>query len=210
MSTNRAPRGIPTGGQFVASSRSEPSIGLDAGEAPAPLSGHLPGHSGGQPPSLRGPVKINGERVPEDRVHFDDGVPNRSPAPDPTSPVPHSIDDDHGQGQPGLRDVAEKVGDELVETVDAIAGLSRHRSRIRRGRTPAPETGGSFVGWDQMIPKFLRRKEHQGEPVSAEEAHLEAERQSRIKASEEARASLLRTIERMDSPEGRAARYPYS
>lgn len=53
---------------------------------------------------------------------------------------------------------AEKVVDEITETGEAISGMAAHLTGIHTGGVKAPETKGNFVGWTDMLPKFLRRK----------------------------------------------------
>lgn len=152
MSINRAPRGIPTGGQFVAASHSEPSVSLSpyiAGaraEEPEPAPARNIGFSGGGRQimdwSTNTPVDFDNlteeERTSVRRTAKEYGFP------DPK--------------RTGLRKTAEQIGDELGETVDAISEAAGHFIDVQRGDVPAPEAEGSFVGWNQMLPTFLRRK----------------------------------------------------
>jgi hypothetical protein len=227
MNISRAPRGIPTGGQFVSTSHSEPTVTLTSPPNPAspaaadPLS-HLttdldgtirdrrtreevpdgalsdeekakvfdPWEAGGvrramqkqaDPPasprrrglreddldellaSQAAPVRDLGflgggrqimdwnthEKVDYDSLSGDEQVRMRETARNMGFPDP---------GRSGLRKTAEQIGDELGETVDALGEAAGHFIDVQRGDAPAPEVEGSFVGWNQMLPKFMRRK----------------------------------------------------
>jgi hypothetical protein len=88
-------------------------------------------------------------KVDYDSLSEDEQVTVRQMAKDRGFPDP---------GRTGIRKTAEQIGDELGETVDALSEVASHVIDIHRGDAPAPDVEGTFVGWNQMLPKFLRRK----------------------------------------------------
>jgi ParB-like chromosome segregation protein Spo0J len=53
---------------------------------------------------------------------------------------------------------AERVGDEIVDIVEALGEAAGHLADVQRGDVPAPEVEGNFVGWSDLLPKFFRQK----------------------------------------------------
>ncbi|GAA4032765.1 hypothetical protein GCM10023063_15120 [Arthrobacter methylotrophus] len=154
MSIDRAPKGTHAGGQFVSSPRSEPTISLNhdhsspsidsRAEAPDPTEErqlgfwyeHIFDHT-------------NNSLVDYDSLTSAERARMRKMAKEEGRPDPRP--------RRGLWSRAEKLGDDISETVDAISETASHMVDVHRGDAPAPETEGTYVSWDQMIPKFLRR-----------------------------------------------------
>lgn len=153
---SRAPKGIPSGGQFVASGRSEPSVSLGKPNArrSMPLaSAFVEGWDRKEAAPDDGFTQqnyadsINEARASRWAVQDDRGNPSPEPVNDP-APGPIGR----------VRDAAGRIGDRVYDTMDAVAELAEHQGDVRRGEAPAPEAEGSFVSWGQMVPKFLRRE----------------------------------------------------
>jgi hypothetical protein len=153
MNINRAPRGIPTGGQFVSTSHSEPNITLS----------YIAGGPARQPDEPKvAPIRNLGflgggrqimdwntdAKVDYDSLSEDEQVRVREMAKEYGFPDPRRT---------GLRKTVEHIGDELGETVDALSEVTGHIVDVQRGDV-TPEVEGTFVGWNQMLPKFMRRK----------------------------------------------------
>jgi hypothetical protein len=154
MNINRAPRGIPTGGQFAASSRSEPNVSLSphiAGEA-------APGQE--QAPAAKRSIGVidNGRTIMDWDTRTEVDYDSLS---DYERAKVEQIAKERGYPNPRLSAVlrkAERVGDDIVDKVEALGDVAGHIADVQRGDVPAPEVEGSFVGWGQILPKFLRRK----------------------------------------------------
>lgn len=255
---NRAPRGIPTGGQFVASSRSEPTVTL-AGAAADPLSHLTTDREGTIHDRRTGQAIPDGVLTEEDKANvFDpwaaggvrramqqqtepqarrrglredefDDLAKEAPAParnlgflgggrqimDWGTNTPVDFDSltegeqatvrktakDMGfpdPGRTGLRKTVEHIGDEIGETVDALGEVTGHIIDVQRGDI-APEVDGSFVGWGQMLPKFLRRKDREAKVSEPEQESAEARNRRLAKVFGDA----ARAAERMDSASSR-------
>lgn len=138
MTSNRAPRGIPTGGQFTAATFSEPNISLDRRPA------YKPDHGGSQPPGLRGARKIDGEWVPETRVQ-------RDPVTGAYSRRKHTDAELDFFVPPGVEAEAEAVAMRLNKR-DGIVPKAERPVPI------PPASEGDFIRWGELVPKFLRRK----------------------------------------------------
>lgn len=59
--------------------------------------------------------------------------------------------------RPGAAATAEKIVDEIAETGEALSGLAGRLADVQRGSVTT-DSKGTFVGWGDMVPKFLRRK----------------------------------------------------
>lgn len=151
MTINRVPRGIPTGGQFTANQFSEPAVSLSKPSA------YKPDHGISQPPGFRGARKIDGEWVPEDQVRRDrvtgeytrvqrEAAGNRRTGWGYQPDAPPSV---HDRLQDAIWDVTDKIAD-TGEAVSASVAAAQ--------KAPIDEKGGSFVTWNSLVPKFLRRK----------------------------------------------------
>lgn len=195
MNINRAPRGIPTGGQFVASSRSEPTVSLSHD-----IAGKAAREQEQEPAAMRSIGFTDGGRTIMDwdtrtevdydslsdseRVHVDRVARERG-YPDPR--------------RSELRKAAEKIGDEISDTVDAFSEVAGHIADVQRGNVPAPEAEGNFVGWGQMLPKFMRRKNGEAKASEPEQESLEARNRRLAKVFGDA----ARAAEQMDSAASR-------
>lgn len=171
---DRAPRGIPIGGRFVPSSRAE--------SAKTPLSGR-PAPDSASAAYLRSLI-VRRDGTIADR-HTGEPVPDGTLTDEDVARVEDPYENEPETGQPLL----DRVG----ETVDAIAELAGHRRDVNAGKAPAPDTAGTFVGWGQMLPSWVRRKDKSGpraEHLSPEQAAAaEAERLKEAKFQENLRRS---------------------
>jgi hypothetical protein len=209
MTTTRAPKGIPTGGRFVANTSSEPTIAL-GGQA-----------AGGEQSSTSRSSYVPGSNEPVDHDSITSAEMAKLEKLSAESGVPFSrlrvglretaekrmydyLDRNERKDRPStMRAFGEKVGGEVVETGEAISALAGHMADVHRGDVPAPEAEGSFVGWGQMVPKFLRRKGSDAapaDPAAAAEAQQEREKQERLKAFGDAVGNLAAAIDRMENP----------
>jgi hypothetical protein len=259
MHMSRAPRGIPTGGQFVASSRSEPTVSL-AGAAADPLAYLTTGRDGTIRDRRTGEAIPDGVLTEEDKANvFDpweaggvrramqqsaepqalrrrglredefDDLAKEAPAParnlgflgggrqimdwDTRTPVDFDSLTESEQarvrktardmgfpdpGRSGLRKTVEHIGDEIGETVDALGEVTGHIVDVQRGDV-TPEVEGSFVGWGQMLPKFMRRKDREAPAAEPEQESTEARNRRLANVFGDA----ARAAERMDSASSR-------
>lgn len=263
MHMSRAPRGIPTGGQFVASSRSEPTVSLagahQAGAAADPLAHLTTGRDGTIRDRRTGEAIPDGVLTEEDKANvFDpweaggvrramqqpgepqarrrglredefDDLAKDAPAParnlgflgggrqimdwDTRTPVNFESLTESEQarvrktardmgfpdpGRSGLRKTVEHIGDEIGETVDALGEVTGHIVDVQRGDV-TPEVEGSFVGWGQMLPKFMRRKDREAPAAEPERESTEARNRRLANVFGDA----ARAAERMDSASSR-------
>lgn len=192
MNINRAPKGIPTGGQFAASTRAEPSVTLP-GYYDIPARPRSIGFGGGGRQIMNWDTN---EPVAYDSLTDEERVKVRQTAKDHGFPDPRRA---------GLREKAEKVSDriserveEITETVDALGEVTGHIVDIQRGEV-TPEVEGSFVGWGQMLPKFMRRKDREAKVTEPEQESAEA----RNRRLAEVFGDAARAAERMDSASSR-------
>lgn len=263
MHMSRAPRGIPTGGQFVASSRSEPTVSLagahQAGATADPLAHLTTGRDGTIRDRRTGEAIPDGVLTEEDRASVFDpweagGVRRAMQQPDEQQARRRGLREDEfddlakdapalvrnlgflgggrqimdwdtrtpvdfdslteseqarvrktardmgfpDPGRNGLRKTVEHIGDEIGETVDALGEVTGHIVDVQRGDV-TPEVEGSFVGWGQMLPKFMRRKGREAPAAEPQQESTEARNRRLANVFGDA----ARAAERMDSASSR-------
>jgi hypothetical protein len=149
MSISRAPRGTSTGGQFVATPHSEPSLSLrPEGAGPSPVSEQEPVR-----PRVLG-FTDRGRQIRD----FRDGTDlDYEDLTEPEKAEVRQIAKDQGFRNP-KRNAFQKMGDEIGETVDALSEVASHVADVQRGNVPAPKVEGTFAEWNTLLPKFMRRK----------------------------------------------------
>lgn len=188
MSIDRAPKGIPTGGQFVAAARTEPHLTLvpDLPAAPEPQGPRNLGISAGGARIVdwdtKDPVAYKSVTAEEmaglEKLSADTGVSI------PTAPLLTSFKR-RGHREIGTRSsrvfdftdfkylhsddltaderelMAHLMPDILAqERRDGrdIPAVGRSADGVDEWQAGAPATAGSFVNWSQILPAFLRRK----------------------------------------------------
>jgi hypothetical protein len=165
MTITRAPKGIPSGGQFTANRLSEPTISLSA---------FTPVHGDGQHMGLRGAQRIDGAWAPEDQVAVDPGAgtlhrrppaaPESEPydrlaafAIPPLSTEPPTLEERlYGAAESftdAVMNPAEHVYDLVTDFADDVSDARDRRKELREAAGD-----GNVVGWGRMLPKFMRLK----------------------------------------------------
>jgi hypothetical protein len=187
MSIDRAPRGIPTGGQFVATTRAEPHLTLvpDLPESPEPGGARNLGFGAGGARIIDWDTKdpVSYKSVTPQEMSRLEQLSAETGIAIPTAPLLTSFKR-RGHREIGTR--SSRVFDftdfkylhsndltaderELMSDLmpDILAQEKRDAQNIPAvGRSAgdsdewqaAPAATGSFVNWNQILPPFLRRK----------------------------------------------------